>query len=43
MPEFIKTVQEKLKIGDVLFLYGAKNREHNQAVVLKKYVEKKLK
>ena len=43
MPEFSKTVQDKLKIGDVLFLYGAKNREHNQAVVLKKYVEKKLK
>ena len=34
-PEFIETVKDKLKSGDVLFLYGAKNREHNQAVVLK--------
>lgn len=42
-PEFIKTVQEKLKTEDVLFLYGAKNKEHNQAVVLKQYVQDKLK
>ena len=41
-PEFIKTVREKLQQGDVLFLYGAKNREHNQAVVLKEYVEEKM-
>lgn len=41
-PEFIETVKNKLKSGDVLFLYGAKNREHNQAVVLKEYVESKM-
>lgn len=40
-PEFIETVKDKLKSGDVLFLYGA-NREHNQAVVLKEYVEKAI-
>ena len=40
--EFIKIVRNKLKSDDVLFLYGAKNREHNQAVVLKKYVENHL-
>ena len=32
----------KLKSGDVLVLYGANNREHNQAVVLKEYVESKM-
>lgn len=26
-PEFIETVKDKLKSGDVLFLYGAKNRD----------------
>ena len=41
-PDFINTVKEKLKSGNVLFLYGAKNLKHNQAVVLKKYVENKL-
>ena len=41
-PEFIETVKDKLKSGDVLFLYGAKNREHNQAVVLKEYVKSKM-
>ena len=41
-PKFIETVKDKLKSGDVLFLYGAKNREHNQAVVLKEYVESKM-
>lgn len=41
--EFIQTVKEKLKSEDVLFLYGAKNREHNQAVVLREYVENKIK
>ncbi|RVU71069.1 MULTISPECIES: DUF488 domain-containing protein [Lactobacillus] len=41
-PEFIQTVKSHLEKEDVLFLYGAKNKEHNQAVVLKKYVEQKL-
>lgn len=42
-PEFMKKVQEKLQTEDVLFLYGAKNKDHNQAVVLKEYVEEKIK
>lgn len=41
-PTFIKTVKEQLKKQDVLFLFGAKNTKHNQAVVLKEYVESKL-
>lgn len=41
-PTFIKTVRNELAHGDVLFLYGAKNKEHNQAVVLKKFVQSKL-
>lgn len=41
-PKFIQMVKDALKKGDVLFLYGAKNREHNQAVVLKEYVMEKL-
>ena len=41
-PEFFEMVKKHLEDEDVLFLYGAKNREHNQAVVLKEYVEKKL-
>ena len=42
-PEFVENVKSKLAREDVLFLYGAKSRKHNQAVVLKEYVEKKLK
>lgn len=38
--DFSKNVQEHLKKSDVLFLYGAKNRQHNQAVALKEYLEK---
>lgn len=41
-PEFIQTVKSQLKKQDVLFLYGAKNKEHNQAVVLKEYVQNRL-
>lgn len=40
--DFIKEVKEKLAKGDIVFLYGAKNKKHNQAVVLKKYIENKL-
>lgn len=39
---FINTVREKLAKGNVLFLYDAKDTEHNQAVVLKEFVEKSL-
>lgn len=41
-PSFVATVKKQLEQGDVLFLYGAKNKEHNQAVVLKEFVEKQL-
>lgn len=40
--EFLKNVKEHLAKEDVLFLYGAKNKEHNQAVVLKNYIQNKL-
>jgi uncharacterized protein YeaO (DUF488 family) len=36
---FVETVKEKLQQQDVLFLYGAKDEQHNQAVVLKEYIE----
>ena len=40
--KFIKTVREQLNKQNVLFLYGAKNKKHNQAVVLKEFVDNKL-
>lgn len=42
LDQFIRTIKEKLADKDVLFLYGAKNRKDNQAVVLKEFVEKRL-
>lgn len=42
LDQFIATVKEKLAKEDVLFLYGAKDRQDNQAVVLKSFVEKRL-
>ena len=36
------TLQELLQKGDVLFLYGAKDEEHNQAVVLKEAAKEAL-
>lgn len=38
-PAFLAKVKDELKNQDVLFLYGSKNRTHNEAVVLKDYVE----
>jgi len=40
-PDFIEKVREYLKKDDVSFIYGAKDTEHNQAVVLKEYVNQK--
>lgn len=40
--KFIKTVKEQLAKQNVLFLYGAKNKKYNQAVVLKEFVDNKL-
>ena len=42
LTDFITTVKNQLIKQDVLFLYGAKNKEHNQAVVLKDYLSKKI-
>lgn len=42
-PTFIKTIKEKLAAGDVTLLYGAKDTEHNQAVVLKEFLDDRLK
>ncbi|MBW9308479.1 DUF488 family protein [Lactobacillus delbrueckii] len=41
-PPFVEHLQELLQKGDVLFLYGAKDEEHNQAVVLKEAAEEAL-
>ena len=41
-PAFIKNVKEKLAQEDVLFLYGAKNKKYNQAVVLKEFIDSQL-
>ncbi len=40
---FVELVSEKLKKGDVIFLYGAKDPLHNQAVILKEYFTSLLK
>lgn len=39
LPEFKALVKQHLKDEDVLFLYGAKNKEYNQAVILKEFIE----
>lgn len=41
LPDFLETVRRQLKSGNVTLLYGAKDPEHNQAVVLRDYLEKK--
>ncbi|MFT8393021.1 MAG: DUF488 family protein [Liquorilactobacillus ghanensis] len=41
-PIFMQLVAEQLKQQAVIFLYGAKDQQHNQALVLKKYVEEHL-
>lgn len=40
--EFTALIADKLKTTDVIFLYGAKDRENNQAVVLKDYLTNHL-
>ena len=39
--EIILKLIEQLKTGKVTLVYGAKDEEHNDAVVLKEYLEKK--
>ena len=38
--DFLNLIRDKLCDGNVTFLFGAKNREMNQAVVLKEWIEK---
>ncbi|AMV60173.1 putative uroporphyrin-III c-methyltransferase [Pediococcus damnosus] len=40
--EFMTQIKKQLQTQDVIFLYGAKDEKHNQAVILKTYVEAKL-
>ena len=40
--EFLDKVKTQLKKHNVTLVYGAKDEEHNQAVVLKKWAEEKL-
>ena len=40
--QFVKSVQRHLKLGTVILLYGAKNARHNNAVVLRTYLNRKL-
>lgn len=37
--EFVKKVTEQLKQTNVILLYGAKDEQHNQAVVLMTYLQ----
>ncbi|MDZ4833324.1 MAG: DUF488 family protein [Candidatus Melainabacteria bacterium] len=41
-PEAWRKILEAAKKENVILLYGAKDTEHNQAVALKGYLEKKL-
>lgn len=40
-PRFVELVKEKLKEGPVTLLFGVKDCEHNQAVVLREYLQGK--
>ncbi len=40
--DFTALIADKLKTTDVILLYGAKDRENNQAVVLKDYLTNHL-
>ena len=40
--EFVKKVAEQLKQTNVILLYGAKDEQHNQAVVLMAYLQDKV-
>ena len=40
--QFLALVKAHLADGNVIMLYGAKDEAHNQAVVLKAYIEQQL-
>jgi len=42
LPDFLDLVATQLATQDVIFLYGAKDETHNQAVILKAFVLKRL-
>ncbi len=42
MSAFIQTVSDRLKKGNVTFVYAAKDPVYNHVVILKEYVEKHL-
>jgi uncharacterized protein YeaO (DUF488 family) len=41
-PDEVEPLLEAARRGPVTLLYGAKDREHNQAVVLQRYLEDRL-
>lgn len=40
--KFLILVKKQLLEQDVVFLYGSRNTKHNQAIVLKDYIEQRL-
>ncbi len=40
--DFVGLIKEKLQTDNVIFLFGAKNEQHNQAVVLQEYLTEKI-
>ncbi|ANK60311.1 hypothetical protein AYR54_08050 [Loigolactobacillus backii] len=40
--DFCQLVKEKLAVGNVILLFGAKDETHNQAVVLQEFLQQKL-
>ena len=41
-PQLLTTVKEQLAKGNVILLYGAKDQQHNQAVILQEKLSKDL-
>ena len=42
-PEEYRTILEAARDGDITLLFGSKDVKHNNAIVLKEYIEQKLK
>nr|WP_284737462.1 DUF488 family protein [Periweissella beninensis] len=41
-PKFIAKIRLKIANGDIILLYSAKDEDHNQAIVLRNYLQEKL-
>lgn len=41
-PKFIAKIRLKMANGDIILLYSAKDEDHNQAIVLRNYLQEKL-